>query len=144
MGSHDPFGHLKHRLWPKESRKSNWQFDYRPLEVKNRPDFLTCRWRVTYRWKNLDKGYNFYLYLISIRSFHTKLWAPKVARISALGISKLPHGIPGRKWHLGVGPLARHIIYYKGEGGGFPQSGLWWVSWVRFCSWLVCAPKCSN
>ncbi len=22
---------------------------------------------------------------------------------------------------LGVGPVARHRIYYKGEGGGFPQ-----------------------
>jgi hypothetical protein len=26
------------------------------------------------------------------------------------------------KWHLGVGPIVRHRIYYKGEGGGgFPQ-----------------------
>jgi hypothetical protein len=22
---------------------------------------------------------------------------------------------------LGVGPMAKHKIYYKGEGGGFPQ-----------------------
>ncbi len=26
-----------------------------------------------------------------------------------------------RDSHLGVGPMARHIVYYKGEGGGFPQ-----------------------
>jgi len=25
------------------------------------------------------------------------------------------------KWYLGVGPMAKHIVYYKGEGGGFPQ-----------------------
>jgi hypothetical protein len=25
------------------------------------------------------------------------------------------------KWHLGVGLVANHREYYKGEGGGFPQ-----------------------
>jgi hypothetical protein len=25
------------------------------------------------------------------------------------------------KWHLGVGPMAKHREYYKGESGGFPQ-----------------------
>ncbi len=28
---------------------------------------------------------------------------------------------PETKCHFGVGHVARHIIYYKGEGGGFPQ-----------------------
>jgi hypothetical protein len=28
----------------------------------------------------------------------------------------------GTKWHLGVSPMARHKVYYKGEGGGFPPS----------------------
>jgi hypothetical protein len=27
----------------KNGRKSNWQFDSRPLKVRNRPDFLACR-----------------------------------------------------------------------------------------------------
>jgi hypothetical protein len=40
--------------------------------------------------------------------------------------------------------VARHIVYYKGEGGGFPKSRLWWVLWVCVCPWFVCAPKCSN
>jgi hypothetical protein len=30
-------------------------------------------------------------------------------------------GVPGEKSHLDVGSMASHIIYYKGEGGGFPQ-----------------------
>jgi hypothetical protein len=30
-------------------------------------------------------------------------------------------GSPRTKCHLGAGPVARHIVYYKGEGGGFPQ-----------------------
>jgi len=47
------------------------------------------------------------------------------------------------KWHLGVGPMAKHRVYYKGEGGGFPKSGLWWILWVPVCPWLVHA-KCYN
>jgi len=51
---------------------------------------------------------------------HTKLWSPKIARISISGISGLPLGSPGTKCHLGVGPVAKHRVYYKGKGGGFP------------------------
>jgi hypothetical protein len=38
-----------------------------------------------------------------------------------LGISKLPFGSPGTKSHLDVGLAERQKIYYKGEGGDFPQ-----------------------
>ncbi len=37
------------------------------------------------------------------------------------GISRLPFGSSGTKCHLGASPMARHRIYYKGEGGGFSQ-----------------------
>jgi hypothetical protein len=121
MSLHDPFEHLKHKLWPKKGRESNWQFNSRPLKVKNWPDLLACRWCATYRWKTLDKGYNFSLDLISIRGLHMKLWAPKVAGVPTLAISGLPFGSPETKCHLDVDLMERHKIYYKGEGGGFPQ-----------------------
>ncbi len=38
-----------------------------------------------------------------------------------MGISRLPFDSPGTKCHLDVGLVERHKIYYKGEGGGFPQ-----------------------
>jgi hypothetical protein len=40
----------------KKGWESNWQFDSWPLKVGNRPDFLACRQRATYRWKALKKG----------------------------------------------------------------------------------------
>jgi len=121
MGSHDPFGHLKHKVWPKKGWKLNWQFDFWPLKIGNQPDFLACKWHEIYYWKTLDKGYNFVLDLISIKSLHTKLWGPKITRILMLGISGLPNGSPETKCHLDVGLVERHRVYYKGEGGGFPQ-----------------------
>ncbi len=97
------------------------QFDSSPLKVKNRPDLLTCRWCAKYFCKAFDEGYNFASDLISIGSLHTKLQAPKVVGVPTLGILGLPLGSPGTKCHLGVGPMAKHKIYYKGEGGSFPQ-----------------------
>jgi len=121
----------------KKGRESNWQFDSRPLKVRNRPDFLAFRWRVTYSWKALDEGYNFVLDLISIRGLHTKLWGPKVTGVSTLVILKLPLGSPGKKNHLGVGLMERHRVYYKGKGGGFPKVRAV-VSLVNMsCPWLV-------
>jgi hypothetical protein len=74
MGSHDPFGHLKHISYDqKKGWELNWQFDSRPLKVKNLSNFLACRWRATYRWKAFNEGYNFALDLTSIKGLHTKL-----------------------------------------------------------------------
>jgi hypothetical protein len=77
----------------KKGRKSNWQFDSRPLKIKNRFEFLACKWHATYCWKALDEGYNFTSNLISIEDVHAKLWATKVVGILVVGISdKMPFG----------------------------------------------------
>jgi hypothetical protein len=78
----------------KKGRGSNWQFDSRPLKVKNWPNFLACSWCATYRWKALDKGYNFALDFIVIRSLHVKLWGLKISGVLDVGISRLPLGSP--------------------------------------------------
>jgi len=36
-------------------------------------------------------------------------------------ISGLPFGSARKKCHLDVGFMERHIVYYKEEGGGFPE-----------------------
>jgi len=128
----------------KKGRESNWQFDSWPLKVKNRLNFLMCRWCVTYRWKALNKGYNFILDLISIGGLHTKLWGPKAARDPILVISGLPFGSLGTKSHLDVGLVERHRVYYKGEGDGFPQVRTVMNFVSASCLWLILAPKCSN
>jgi hypothetical protein len=141
MGSHDPFGFLKHKLWPKKGWESNWQFDSQAPKVKNHPNFLACKWHATYCWKALNKSYNFASKLISIRGLCTKLWASKVMGVPILGIKGFPLGSPWTKWHLGVGPMDRHIEYYKGEGGGFLQ--VWaMVSLVNPC--LPMARPCTK
>jgi hypothetical protein len=121
MGSHDPFGHFKHKLWPKEMSKVKLAIWLSTIKSQESPDSLVCKWRATYCCKALDESYNFALDFISIKGLHTKLWAPKVTRVPTLGISGFPLESFGTKWHLGAGPVAKHKVYYKGEDGGFPQ-----------------------
>jgi hypothetical protein len=132
----------------KKGRKSNCQFDSQPLKIKNWPDFLACKWRVTYRWKILNKGYNFALDLIAIEGLHRKLCTPIVAGISTVGISRLPLGSPEIKSHLDVAPVKRRKVYYKGEGDGFPQIRAVVSLVCSSCPWLILAPKvlklCTN
>ncbi len=149
MGSHDPFGHLKDKLWSKEKgQESNRQFDSQPLKVRNRPNFLLFRWHAIYHWKTLNKGYNFALDFIIIGGLHAKLCAPKVVGIPVVGISGLPLGSSETKCHLDVAPVEKHRKYYKGKVVASPKSRPWWVLWVRGYSWLVLAPKmlklCTN
>jgi hypothetical protein len=121
MGLHDPFEYLKHKLWPKEGpgiKLAIWV----PTTKSRQSSRFPCVQVVCHiPWKSLDKGYNFTSDLISIGGQQKKLWAPKVARVPSLGILGLPLGSPGTKWHLDVSLLERHIVYYKREGGGFPQ-----------------------
>jgi hypothetical protein len=99
----------------KKGRESNWQFDSWPEKVRNRSDLLGCRQRATYCWNAFDENYNFVSDHTLIRGLLAKLWGSKVARDPALD----------------VGSVASHRVYYKGEGGGFPQ--------VRAVVSLVCA-----
>jgi len=106
----------------KKGRESNWQFDSWPLKVRNRPNFLVWRWRVTYHSKGLNKGYNFSLNFILIKVLHTKLWGPKVAGVPTLGNFKTPIWESRDKRAIWMWASWRGTKYtIRGEGGGFSQ-----------------------
>jgi hypothetical protein len=126
----------KRRGW-----ESKCQFDSRPKKVGNRPDLLGCRRRATYRWTALNESYNF-------RVCSQSYGAPK-SRESRLARFRDSHaGVPREKNYLDVGPVERCKVYYKGEGGGFPQVRAVVSLVCPCCPWLVLAPKvpqlCTN
>jgi hypothetical protein len=62
----------------KKGRESNWQFDSRPLKVRNRP-LPNMRFEsATWHWKDLDEGYNFGSHLVAIGLCSRELWLFKV------------------------------------------------------------------
>jgi hypothetical protein len=62
--------------------------------------------------------------------------------------SRLPLGSPRTKSHSDVSFVASHKVYYKGEGGGFPQVEAVVSLVCPCCPWLVLTPKvfklCTN
>jgi hypothetical protein len=119
MGSHDPFGHLKHKLWPKERSRGKLAIWFSTTKSQESPRLFYIQVMCHTPLKSFQRGLQ--LFFISIGSMLTKLWALEITENPTLGISELPFGSPGTKWHLGVSPMARHRVYYKREGGGFPQ-----------------------
>jgi len=106
------------------------QFDSRPLKVGNRP--LPDLWieSATWRWKDLDEGYNFDLDLVAIRLCSRKLRAFKVSGLQ-LGQFRDNFGTPTwesrEKEPFGCSPrnVAQKILY----------GGRWWLPrvWAVVC-----------
>jgi hypothetical protein len=71
----------------KKGRESNWQFDSRPLKVRNRYDPDVCRRSATWRWKALKESYKIVLDLFPIEGLRKNLWMPKVAGVQTETVS---------------------------------------------------------
>ncbi len=121
MASHEPFGHLQHKLWSKEgprvklavwllttkSRESTWS---RCVQVE-------CDTPL----ESSEESYNFALNFVPIRGRSEKVWTPKVPRVQTGTVSGLHFGSPGKKCHSDASATVRRREYYMGEGGGFPR-----------------------
>jgi hypothetical protein len=83
----------------KKGRESKWQFDSRPLKVKNRPVPDVSSGSATRRWKALFEGYNFGLDLVPIGGRGEKLWLSKIPGLQPETVSGLHFGSPGTKSH---------------------------------------------
>jgi hypothetical protein len=116
----------------------NWESPWVPCMT------VACHIPLKRFWRGLQIFFRIHL----DRRSKKKLWVSKVVGIPILGILGLQLGSPMTKWHLGAGPVAKHKLYYKGEGGASPNSKLWWVLWVRVYPWFVHALKmlqlCTN
>ncbi len=72
----------------KKGRESNWQFDSRPLKLRNRPNPNVCMWSAS------D--------LIPIEGLSWELWAPKVPGVQTRTVSGVLLGSLGTKSHSDV------------------------------------------
>jgi hypothetical protein len=144
MASHEPFGHLQHNLWQKEGpgiKLAIWLLTTKSRESTRFPCVQTvCDILLESSWRGLQLFFKPHFNLRSAR----KVMAPQSRRSPNLG----NFGTPRTKSHLDVGPVERCRVYYKGEGGGFPQVRAVVNLVCRRCSWFVLAPKvfqlCTN
>jgi hypothetical protein len=129
-----------------ESQTANLTPDHKKSGID--PIYLAARGRATYRWKALNECYNFALDHTSIGGLLAKLWGSKVAGVPVGEISGLPLGSLGKKSHLDVAFVESYNVYYKGEGGGFPQVRAVVSLVCPCCPWFILAPRvpqlCTN
>jgi hypothetical protein len=102
-------------------KKGRYQFNSRPLKVKNRPFPDVASRSATWHWKALNESYNFGLDLIPIQVQSEELWMSKVLGLQPGIVSGLQLGSHGKKSHSDVASIVRCKEYYMGEGGGFPR-----------------------
>jgi hypothetical protein len=105
----------------KKGQELNWQFDSRPLKVRNRPVPDMHSGSVTWRWKALFEGYNFGLDLVSIGGWGEELWSPKVPGLQPGTVSEFHFGSPGKKNHSDATPMGECREYYREYGGGISR-----------------------
>jgi len=121
------------------SRTASLTPDHKKSKID--PIYLAIGGRATYRWKALNETYNFALDRIVIRGLLTKLWGSKVAGVPFGAILGFPLGSPGKNSHLDVASMESCRVYYKGEGGDFPQVQAVVSLVCPCCPWLVLAPS---
>jgi hypothetical protein len=148
MGSHCPFEHLKHKLWPKERsgvKLAIWLPTIKSRESTQFPCVkMACDIPLKNSWQGLQLCFRPHLN----QRFARKIMAPQSCGSPNLGDFGTPTLESWHKKPFGCGPMERCRVYYKGEGGGFPQI---WVVVSLMCSccpWLILAPKvlqlCTN
>jgi len=122
---------LKHKLWPKEGPRVKLPIWLPTRKSQESTQFIclqmTCNIPLESSQRKLQLCFRPHL---NRRSACKVMRAPK-SRESQLARVRDSHlGVPGEKSHLDVSFVASHKVYYKGEGGGFPQ--------VRAVVSLVC------
>ncbi len=139
MGSHDPFGHLKHKLWPKE--RSGVKLAVWLLTTKSRElTWFPCVWVVC------DKPLESYRRKLQLcfkphlneRSTH-KVMGPQSRGSLNFGNFGTPLWKSRDKMPFGFGCEPRGEAQSILQGGRWwfpPKFRLWWVLWIRIARGL--------
>jgi hypothetical protein len=121
MGLCDPFGYFKHKLWPKERSGIKLSIWLLTTKTRESPWFTSVQVACHISLQSSQRGLQFFFRPHLNRRFANKVMGPQSCKSPNFGNFGLPFGSPETKCHLGVGFMERHGVYYKGEGGGFPQ-----------------------
>jgi len=131
MGLYNSFGHLKHKLWPKEGPKVKLVVWFPTTKIQESTGFpcvqVACNIPLESFRQGLQLCFRLHLNQRSTRkvmgpqsrgspnfgNFETPIWESQLWQFRG-------NGSPRTKCHLDVGLMERYRVYYKREGGGFP------------------------
>jgi hypothetical protein len=119
MGSHDPFEHMKHKLWQKEGPWVKLTVWLPTTKSQESPRFPCVQVMCDISLKGSRQGLQLCFRPHFNRKFAHKVMGPQ--SWAKLWQFRDPTWESPDKKPFGCGPHGGHKIYYKGEGGGFPQ-----------------------
>jgi hypothetical protein len=136
MGSHDPFGHLRHKLWPKERSGVKLAIWFPTTKSWESIRFPCVQVACDILLKRFRQGLQ-----LCFKPHLKRRFAHKVMKVPTLTISRLPFGVPGQNaiWMWASWRGTKYTI--RGKVVASPKSRSWWVLWVQVCLWLVLTPK---
>jgi hypothetical protein len=123
MGLHDPFGHLKHKFLSKERPGIKLTIWFPTIKNQESTQFsyvqVMCDIPLESSWRGLQLCFRPHL---DLRSTH-KVITSQSCESPNFGNFKTPIWESRDKKSFGCEPhgMERCRVYYKGEGGGFPQ-----------------------
>jgi hypothetical protein len=141
MGSNCPFGHLKHKLWPKERSGVKLAIWFPTTKSQESTRFPCVQVTYDIPLKSSQRGLQLCFRPHHDRRSTQEVMRPQSHRSPGYWNFGTSLGSPGTKSHLDVAPVERRRVYYKGEGGGFPQVRAVVSLMCPGCPWLVLTPK---
>jgi hypothetical protein len=138
MGSHDPFGRFKHKLWPKKGSGVKLVVWFPTTKNQGSPLISLRVGGMQHIVKQLLTRATTLLQTSSQLKVCTQIYGPPKLQESQLWEFWDSHlGVLRQNdiWVLIPWPGTKYII--RGKVVASPKFGLWWVLWVCVCSWLV-------
>jgi hypothetical protein len=140
MGSHDPFEHLQHKLWPKERlgiKLAVWPSTMESRESTWFPSVqVACDMPLKRSWRGLQLLFRPH----PNRRSGQEVIVPRSCGTLGLGNFGTPIWESRDKKPFGCHSHGEvHTIW--GKVVASPKFGPWWVLWIRGHPWLFLAPK---
>jgi hypothetical protein len=141
MGSHYPFGHLKHKLWPKEKLGVKLAIWLPTIKSRESTQFPCAQATCNIPLKSSRLRLQICFKPHCNQSFTRKVMRLQSRENPSCGNFGTPTWESRDKKPFGCGLVERRKVYYKGEGGGFPQVRAMLSLVAPNCMWLILAPK---
>ncbi len=152
MGSHDPFGYLNHKLWPKKGPWVKLPIWFSIIKIRKSPWFTYVQVTCHISLESSRIGLQLFFRPCFNRRYAQEVMGFQTCRSPNFGNFKTPNlGILGQNDIWVHAPWQGIENIGRGKLLASPKWELWWVLWVLWIHlflWLVNAPKvfqlCTN
>jgi hypothetical protein len=149
MGSHDPFGHLKHKLWPKEKSRIKLAVWFPTTKSCESTRFPHVQVANNISLERSWPGLQLWFQTSSQSEVYTQSYRPPKLQESQLWEFHDSHLVVLGQNGIWMWASWRGTeITIRGKVVASPKSGSWWILWIQVCPWFVLTPKvlklCTN